>query len=179
MRGDPSPALLLNGHNYCRRRRSRAKESWNVHAAMQFRSPAYLAHHGTNEGDGLSAARRFPWAQFSGEPKMKRVVLFAATVCLAVTPALAASPKVDAAVKAFKAVSADPAKQKTFCEMSKAMDAAGDKPSPAADAKINGLMKQLGSDFETAWGLAEGLDEKSADGKAYNNALDDLAGKCS
>jgi hypothetical protein len=40
-------------------------------------------------------------------------------------------------------------------------------------------MKQLGSDFETAWGLAEGLDEKSADGKAYNNALDDLAGKCS
>jgi hypothetical protein len=111
--------------------------------------------------------------------KMKRVILVAATVCLAVAPALAASPKVDAAVKAFKSVSADPAKQKIFCDMSKAMDAAGDKPSPAADAKINGLMKQLGSDFETAWGLAEGLDEKSADGKAYNNALDELAGKCS
>ena len=35
------------------------------------------------------------------------------------------------------------------------------------------------ADFETAWGVAEGLNENSADGKAYNNALDDLAGKCS
>lgn len=110
---------------------------------------------------------------------MKRVVLAAVAVCLAVAPAFAASPKVDAAVKAFKSVSADPAKQKIFCDMSKAMDEAGDKPSPAADAKINGLMKQLGTEFETAWGLAEGLDEKSADGKAYNNALDELSGKCS
>jgi hypothetical protein len=110
---------------------------------------------------------------------MKRVVFAAVTVCLAITPALAASPKIDAAVKAFKAVGADPAKQKIFCDMSKAMDEAGDKPSPAADAKINGFMKQLGSDFESAWGVADGLNENSADGKAYNNALDALAGKCS
>ena len=109
---------------------------------------------------------------------MKRVVFAAVVVCLAAAPAFAASPKVDAAVKAFKAVGADPAKQKIFCDMSKAMDAAGDKPSPAADAKINGFMKQLGADFETAWGVAEGLNENSPDGKAYNNALDDLAGKC-
>jgi len=110
---------------------------------------------------------------------MKRVVFAAVTVCLAIAPALAASPKIDAAVKAFKAVGADPAKQKIFCDMSKAMDEAGDKPSPAADAKINGYMKQLGSDFESAWGVADGLNENSADGKAYNNALDALAGKCS
>lgn len=109
---------------------------------------------------------------------MKRVVFAAVAVCLATAPVLAASPKVDAAVKTFKAVSADPAKLKTFCDMSKAMDAAGDKPSSEADAKINGYMKQLGADFETAWGMAEGLNETSADGKAYNSALDDLAGKC-
>ena len=54
----------------------------------------------------------------------------------------------DAAIKTFKAVSTDPAKLKIFCDMSKAMDEAGEKPSPAADAKINGYMKQLGSDFE-------------------------------
>jgi len=109
---------------------------------------------------------------------MKRV-LFAAAVCVAAAPAFAASPKIDAAVKTFKAVSADPAKLKIFCDMSKAMDAAGDKPSPAADAKIEGYMKQLGTDFVTAWGAIEGLNENSPDGKAYNGALDDLAGKCS
>src|SRR5437879_1262944 len=110
---------------------------------------------------------------------MKRAVFAAVAVCLAAAPAFAASPKIDAAIKTFKAVSADPAKLKTFCDMSNAMDSAGDKPSPEADAKINGLMKQLGADFETAWGVADGLNENSPDGKAYNNALDDLAGKCS
>jgi len=63
--------------------------------------------------------------------------------------------------------------------MSKAMDEAADKPNPAADAKINGFMKQLGTDFETAWAVAEGLNDDSPDGKAYNSALDELAGKCS
>jgi hypothetical protein len=109
---------------------------------------------------------------------MKRVVLAGVAVCLAVAPVLAASPKVDAAIKTFKVVSADAAKLKIFCDMSKAMDAAGDKPTPEADAKINGYMKQLGPDFETAWTVAENLDENSPDGKAYNGALDDLAGKC-
>ena len=103
---------------------------------------------------------------------MKRVVFAAVAVCLAAAPDLAASPKIDAAVKTLKAVSADPAKLKIFCDMSKVMDAAGEKADAAADAKIAGYMKQLGPDFETAWNAAEGL-------KAYNGALDDLAGKCS
>jgi hypothetical protein len=110
---------------------------------------------------------------------MKRITAAGFTLCLlAAAPALAASPKIDAAVKAFRAVGSNPAKLKTFCEMTKAMDAAGDKPTPEADAKIDGLMKQLGADFETAWNAADGLDDNSADGKAYNAALDDLAGKC-
>jgi hypothetical protein len=110
---------------------------------------------------------------------MKRVVFAALAACLAAHPVLGASPQVDAAVKTFKAVAADPAKVKIFCDMSKAMDEAGDKPTPAADAKINGFMKQLGKDFETAWAAAESLNENSPDGKAYNNALDELSGKCS
>ena len=110
---------------------------------------------------------------------MKRVAVAAVAACLAAAPVFAASPKIDAAVKTFKAISADPAKLKTFCDMSKAMDAAGEKPTPAADAQINGFMKQLGADFETAWTAADGVNENSADGKAYNGALDDLAGKCS
>jgi hypothetical protein len=110
---------------------------------------------------------------------MKRVVFAAVAACLAAAPGLAASPKIDAAVKTFKAVSADPAKLKIFCDMSKAMDAAGDKPSPAAEAKITGFLKQLGPDFEAAWAAADGLGENSSDGKAYDDALDDLSGKCS
>jgi len=110
---------------------------------------------------------------------MKRVVVTLVALCLAAAPAVAASPKVDSAIKVFKAVSGDPAKLKTFCEMTKVMDAAGEKATPQQDAKINEYMKQLGADFETAWNVADGLNETSADGKAYNQALDDLAGKCS
>jgi hypothetical protein len=110
---------------------------------------------------------------------MKRVVTGLALCLFVSAPALAASPKVEAAIKTFKAVAGDAGRLKTFCEMTKAMDEAGEKPTPAADAKIDGLMKKLGADFESAWNAVEGLDENSADGKAYNAALDDLAGKCS
>ena len=109
---------------------------------------------------------------------MKRVVFTAVAVCLAAAPAFAASPKVESAIKVFKGVSADPAKLKTFCDMSKVMDAMGEKEDKAADAKIQGFMKQLGSDFETAWNAGNDVNENSADGKALNAALDDLAGKC-
>lgn len=110
---------------------------------------------------------------------MKKVTFAGLALCLLAVPGFAASPKIDAAVKVFKTLAGDATKLKAFCDMTKAMDEAGDKPSPAADAKINGYMKQLGADFETAWNAADGLDDNSADGKAYNAALDDLAGKCS
>ena len=97
---------------------------------------------------------------------------------LACGPALAADPKVDAAVKTFKSVGADAGKMKTFCAMMKAMDAAGDSPTPAAQAQLEGYTKQLGPDFIAAWDLGEKMDENSADGKAWNDALDDIASKC-
>jgi hypothetical protein len=109
---------------------------------------------------------------------MKRIVLAGVIACLGSYGALAASPKIESAVKTFKAVAADPGRLKTFCEMTRAMDAIGDKEDAAAEAKIDGLMKQLGPDFDAAWNAADDLDDNSEDGKAYGAAMDDLAGKC-
>lgn len=109
---------------------------------------------------------------------MQRALIAVVAACLGTLAALAASPKIEAAVKTFKAVAADPAKLKTFCAMSKAMDEAGEKQDQAAEAKIAGFMKQLGPDFETAWNAADGVDDDSPDGKAYLAGLDQLADKC-
>jgi hypothetical protein len=110
---------------------------------------------------------------------MIRIVAGCAVVCLGAIAAYAADAKVDTAVATFKATEADPAKVKTFCEMSKVMDAAGEKEDDATDAKIDGYMKALGADFETAWNAGEGVDENSADGKKLGAALDELETKCS
>ena len=109
---------------------------------------------------------------------MKRLAIAVAAVCLAASGALAASPKVDSAIKTFKDVSSDPGQTKTFCDMVKTMDAMGDKEDAAAEAKVTGLMKQLGPDFEAAWTAADDLDENSEDGEAYATAMDELTGKC-
>lgn len=110
---------------------------------------------------------------------MTRTFVMAATLCLLATTAMAADPKVQSAVQVFAATAADAGKLKTFCEMSEAMDAAGDKDDTASDAKIDGYMKQLGPEFETAWNAGENVDESSADGKSLNNAIDQLTSKCS
>lgn len=109
---------------------------------------------------------------------MKRILVTCIAVSLGAYPGFAASPKVEAAVKIFKAVSADAGKLKIFCEMTKAMDAMGDKQDAAAEAKIQGYTKQLGTDFETAWNAGDDADESTPDGAALRAALDDLAGKC-
>jgi len=107
-----------------------------------------------------------------------RVVAACLALGFAFTPALAADPKVDASVKTFMAVGEDAGKLKTFCAMLKAMDAAGDTPSPEAQSQIDGYTKELGPDFVAAWGAGEELDETSEDGKAWGEALDALATKC-
>ena len=108
-----------------------------------------------------------------------RLIVTAAGISLLAFAAQAASPKVESASKVFQSVAADPAKVKTYCEMSKAMDSAGEKPDQAADAKIQGYMQQLGPDFEQAWNAGNELDENSEDGKTFNAALDTLSNKCS
>jgi hypothetical protein len=110
---------------------------------------------------------------------MIRALLASAAVCLTALGALAADNKIDSALATFKSVEGDAGKLKIFCEMSAAMDKAGDNPDAAADAKIDGYMKQLGPDFGTAWDAGQGVDEKSADGKKLDAALDELGSKCS
>ena len=104
----------------------------------------------------------------------------AACVALGLTfsPALAADPKVDAAVKVFKSISADAAKLKTFCTMLKAEDSAADPPTAAQQTQIEGYKKQLGPDFVAAYDVGGGLDDNSPDGKAWGDAMDQLAAKC-
>jgi hypothetical protein len=109
---------------------------------------------------------------------MKRMVVACIAVSLSACPGFAASAKIETAVKTFKAVSADAGKLKIFCDMTKVMDAMGDKQDAAAEAKVQGYIKQLGSDFESAWNASNDVDEKTADGKAISAALDDLSSKC-
>lgn len=109
---------------------------------------------------------------------MRRTFYSLLAAALLVSPALAASPKIETAVKTFKAVAADPAKLKTFCEMTKAMASAGEKEDKVAEEKIDALMKQLGSDFESAWTAGDELTDETPDGKAYLAGVDELVGKC-
>lgn len=107
-----------------------------------------------------------------------RAVAALAFVGLLACGAHAADPKVDAAANVFRSTASDPAKVKTFCEMSKVMDNAGDQPNAATDNKIQSYMTQLGPDFEQAWNVGSDLDENSEDGKTFMAALDELWGKC-
>jgi hypothetical protein len=109
---------------------------------------------------------------------MKRILVTCIAVSLGAYPCFAASPKIEAAVETFKAVSADTGKLKAFCEMAKTMDAKGDAEDPVADAKIQGYMKQLGTEFETAFNSSDEVDEGTPDGAALRAAFDDLSGKC-
>src|SRR5262245_20024695 len=80
---------------------------------------------------------------------MKRAFIVGFAMCLGYA-VWAASPEVESAVKTLKSAAADAGKLKTFCAMSKAMDEAGEKANKEAEDKIDGLMKQLGADFEKA-----------------------------
>ena len=91
---------------------------------------------------------------------MTRPLLISAALIVTAAAALAADSKVDS-VATFETVENDAGKLKIFCEMTAAMDKAGDNPDAATDAKIDGYMKELGPDFATAWNAGEGLDEKS------------------
>lgn len=113
---------------------------------------------------------------------MKTILAVAAACGLLAWPAFAASPAVESAIKAFDSVASDPDKLKTYCEMSKLMstgDDADESKAEALDKQMQGYMKQLGDDFESAFEAGADLDPDSDDGKAYDAALDGLDAKCS
>ena len=92
--------------------------------------------------------------------------------------AFAADPKIDSAIKVFKQTEEDAGKLKTFCAMSKAMEAAGEDEDPASKAKIDGYLTKLGPDFEAAWKVFREADQNSPEGRVLNEAVDELGGKC-
>lgn len=109
-------------------------------------------------------------------------ILAALALCgLCVTPALAASESVETAMKTFDTVGADAGKLKIYCEMSKLMSSGDEEDEAKAeelDKQMQGYMKQLGPEFESAFEAGADLDPDSADGKAYDEALDKLDAKC-
>lgn len=114
---------------------------------------------------------------------MSKLLYITAACFLVVSPALAANPKVDAAVKTFATVEGDKPKLETYCKMSKSMAAGGagemtEAQEEALGKEMEGYMKTLGAEFETAWETGGDLDPESADGKAYDAALGKLDGKC-
>jgi hypothetical protein len=115
------------------------------------------------------------------EQNMKKILAALAMCGLCVSPALAASESVETAIKTFDAVAADAAKLKTYCEMSKLMSTGDDEDegkAEALDKQMQGYMKELGPEFEAAFEAGADLDPDSADGKAYDAALDGLDAKC-
>jgi len=94
-------------------------------------------------------------------------------------PAHAASPEVEAAIKTIRAVAADLNLRKTFCALLAIDD---DKDNPNATnfkAAIDAYVKQLGSEFQSAWAVVESIDENSPDGQTIRAVLDELDDKCS
>ena len=66
----------------------------------------------------------------------------------------------------------------TFFAMSQTMEAAGESEDAATKAKIDDYLKQLGPEFEAAWKVFRETDQNSPEGKALNQAVDELGGDC-
>jgi len=105
-----------------------------------------------------------------------RIAVVLALALLAI-PAHAASPKVEAAIKTIRAVAADPNQLKTFCALLE-LEKGDKKADPKTEAAIDGYVKRLGTEFQSAWDVVESIDENSPDGEAIDAVLDEVDDKC-
>jgi L-alanine-DL-glutamate epimerase-like enolase superfamily enzyme len=112
---------------------------------------------------------------------MKRIVLIGIGACAAVVVGVTGVPaqSVDDAVKTFESMGADAEKLKQFCALNKLLENVGEKDDPATEKQIEEAVEKLGGEFAAAWEASEKVDEKSADGKRFYDALSALADKCS
>jgi hypothetical protein len=109
---------------------------------------------------------------------MKRILMAYLAFVLGACAVLAATPEVAAAIKTIQSVAGDPGKLKLFCALNDALQTAGEKEDPVIEKQLEGIIKQLGSEFEAAWDLGNELDEDSPDGMEFFEAVDALADKC-
>jgi len=96
--------------------------------------------------------------------------------------AYAADAKMSAAdiQKNLEAVASDPAMLKAYCAMSKKMEEVGDdeKKAEAAGDEIEGYLKTLGGNFQSAWDSGQEAADGSPEATAMDTALTSLDGKC-
>jgi hypothetical protein len=112
---------------------------------------------------------------------MKRIVLIGIGACAVLVVGVTNVPaqSIDDAVKTFEAMGADPGKLKQFCALNKLLEDLGEKEDPAAEQQIEAAVEKLGPEFTAAWEAGEKVDESSADGKKFYDAVSALADKCS
>jgi hypothetical protein len=108
---------------------------------------------------------------------MPRRVVFSLALLTASVPAFA-DPKIDSAISVFIQTAADTEKLMTFCAMSRTMEAVGESDDPETKSEIERYLKQLGPDFEAAWKAFRETDQNSPEGKALNQAVDELGSQC-
>lgn len=113
---------------------------------------------------------------------MKKLSAVIAMCGVLASPAFAASESIESAIKTFQSVGEDAEKLKVYCDMSKLMsmdeDIEDEAKADELDKQMQGYMEKLGPDFEAAFEAGADLDPESADGKAYDGALDELDAKC-
>lgn len=112
---------------------------------------------------------------------MKRIVLIGIGACAALVVGVTNVPaqSVDDAVKIFESMGADAEKLKQFCALNKLLEDIGEKEDPTTDKQIEDAVEKLGGEFTAAWEAGEKVDETSADGKRFYDAVSALADKCS
>jgi hypothetical protein len=96
-----------------------------------------------------------------------------------------ATPNVRVLLLLKRAIGGDPAKLKTYCEVSKLqdqMDQAEQKKDTKAvaalGAKADNLGKQLGPDYERVMAGLESIDPNSSEGKRYTALFQPLFKQC-
>jgi hypothetical protein len=100
---------------------------------------------------------------------------------LMATPIFAAGPKVEEAIKSLAKIEADAGKFQAFCKIMKDL---GDVPetevakADALEVQLGDLLKSIGPDVVQAWDLGSDLDAQSADGKAFEAAVDAIEARC-
>ena len=111
---------------------------------------------------------------------MKRIVLIGIGACAALVVGVTNVPaqSVDDAVKIFEKMGADAEKLKQFCALNKLLEDVGEKEDPTTEKQIEEAVEKLGGEFTAAWEAGEKVDETSADGKRFYDAVSALAEKC-
>lgn len=109
------------------------------------------------------------------------VSVLAAIAMPGVGPAFAVSPKVQAAIKSLEKIEADGAKFQAFCKLLRDIEDVPERDAAKAEAldvQLEALLRSIGFDVLQALDLGNDLDPQSADGQAFEAAIEAIEKKC-